>query len=404
VFLRLVEIWLPYGRSEIPARVAEEKLVDILKPESGSSLGEPVAEAEKLLQTNGEFQDATAKASRPIIVLGSCGSQQLTTVLTQAVLKALIHAQGSARILCTQDAIELDSGVLGDVTILKHTNKSTSTPLTDFHGTFTPNIDSEFVNSDLRILIGELRPHHFLEYSGLCDLVFPNLATDASLHCHLADRPGITLSDLHKERVEIAKSFQNLFALGLTLNAEMRPSTMVFGDIHDSLTTLNASVKELYSRPITKRADIVVIGVGGSPFDESLLEAIESLPAGLNALKKEGTLILAAECGKGHGDTEFYDWSSEHKEPRYLETRLRHKFNYNGFKASFLSRTLESHRICLVSTIPDYYVENVFRMKSATTVNAALHNAQRTQGSDSTITVIPNAGRVIPVQIEAAKQ
>jgi nickel-dependent lactate racemase len=178
---------------------------------------------------------------------------------------------------------------------------------------------------------------------------------------------------------------------------------MVFGDIDDSLTTLNASVKELYSTPITKRADIVVIGVGGSPFDESLLGAIDAFPAGLNALKKDGTLILAAECGKGHGDTEFYEWSSEHKEPRYLETRLRHKFNYNGFKASFLSRTQESHRVCLVSTIPDYYVENVFRMKSATTVNAALHNAQRAQGSDSTITVIPNAGRVIPVQIEAAK-
>jgi nickel-dependent lactate racemase len=403
VFVKLVEIWLPYGRSEIPVRVAEEKLVDILKPKSTSALAEPIAEAEKLLRTNEKFQDATIKASRPIIVLGSCGSQELATDLTLSVLKTLVHSQGSSRILCTEDAVEPDSGVLGDLTVLKHTSKSASTPFTDFQGTFTPDIDSEFVNSDLRILIGELRPHHFLEHSGLCDLVFPNLATDASLHCHLADRPGIALSDLHKERVEIAKSFPNLFALGLTLDAEMRPSTMVFGDIDDSLTTLNASVKELYSTPITKRADIVVIGVGGSPFDESLLGAIDAFPAGLNALKKDGTLILAAECGKGHGDTEFYEWSSEHKEPRYLETRLRHKFNYNGFKASFLSRTQESHRVCLVSTIPDYYVENVFRMKSATTVNAALHNAQRAQGSDSTITVIPNAGRVIPVQIEAAK-
>ena len=403
MFVKLVEIWLPYGRSEIPVRVAEEKLVDILKPKSTSALAEPIAEAEKLLRTNEKFQDATIKASRPIIVLGSCGSQELATDLTLSVLKTLVHSQGSSRILCTEDAVEPDSGVLGDLTVLKHTSKSASTPFTDFQGTFTPDIDSEFVNSDLRILIGELRPHHFLEHSGLCDLVFPNLATDASLHCHLADRPGIALSDLHKERVEIAKSFPNLFALGLTLDAEMRPSTMVFGDIDDSLTTLNASVKELYSTPITKRADIVVIGVGGSPFDESLLGAIDAFPAGLNALKKDGTLILAAECGKGHGDTEFYEWSSEHKEPRYLETRLRHKFNYNGFKASFLSRTQESHRVCLVSTIPDYYVENVFRMKSATTVNAALHNAQRAQGSDSTITVIPNAGRVIPVQIEAAK-
>jgi len=147
-----------------------------------------------------------------------------------------------------------------------------------------------------------------------------------------------------------------------------------------------------------------VIGAGGSHFDDSLLEAVETFPAGLNALKKGGTLIVAAECGKGHGDTEFYEWSSEHKEPRHLETRLRHRFNYNGFKAAFLSRTLEAHRVCLVSTIPDYYVENTFHMKSATTVNAALHNAQRMQGSESTITVIPNASRVVPKLLEPAKQ
>ena len=403
MLVRLVEIWLPYGRSDIPVRVAEEKLVDILKSESASTLGDPVAEAEKLLRTNEKFQDAVTKASRATIVLGSCGNQQLTTDLTQAVLKNLPHP-GTTTILCTREAIEPGSGAIGDVKVLKHTSKSASTPVTDFHGAFVPNIDSEFVNSDLRILIGELRPHHFLEYSGLCDLVFPYLAADASIYTHLAERPGITLGDLHKERVEIAKSFHDLFALGLTLNAEMRPSNMVFGGIDDSLTTLTASVKELYSRPITKRADIVVMGAGGSLFDESLLDAVEALPAGLNALKKEGTLILAAECSKGHGDTEFYEWSSEHKEPRHLETRLRHRFNYNGFKASFLSRTLEAHRICLVSTIPDYYVENVFRMKSAPTVNAALHNAQRTQGSDSTITVIPDAGRVIPTQIETTKQ
>jgi len=65
---------------------------------------------------------------------------------------------------------------------------------------------------------------------------------------------------------------------------------------------------------------------------------------------------------------------------------------------------LEAHRVCMVSTLPDYYVENVFRLKSATTVNAALHNAQRMQGSDSTITVIPDAARVIPMQIETSKQ
>ena len=153
--------------------------------------------------------------------------------------------------------------------------------------------------------------------------------------------------------------------------------------------------RRLLSRNVTKTADIVVMGVGGAPQDESLVQAVETFPVGVTALKRNGVLIIASECGKGHGDTEFYDWCAEKKEPHHLEARLRHHFNYNGYKAAFLRRLLDSHRVYLVSTIPDHYVENVFGMRAARTVNAALQTAQRTLGSDSSISVIPDASRVI---------
>jgi nickel-dependent lactate racemase len=75
---------------------------------------------------------------------------------------------------------------------------------------------------------------------------------------------------------------------------------------------------------------------------------------------------------------------------------LKRNFNYEGYKATFLLRTLEKHRLYLVSTIPDHYVENTFRMRPAVTVNSALQSVQRTLGSNSTISVIPNASRIIP--------
>jgi nickel-dependent lactate racemase len=151
---------------------------------------------------------------------------------------------------------------------------------------------------------------------------------------------------------------------------------------------------------VNQTADIVVMSVGGRPTDESLLRAVETFPAALPSLKRDGVIIVAAECPQGHGDTEFYDWCAERKEVRYLEARLRHSFNYNGFKAAFLSRTLESHRIYLVSTIPDHYVEGIFSMKAAATVNSALQTAQRTLGSDSTISVIPDASSIITTQAQ----
>ena len=400
-----MEIWLPYGRSEVPVRVPEERLIDILKPDKLGTQVEPVAEAQKLLEANELYKRIASEATRTCIVVGSCGSKQLAINLTETVLKQLPEkSRDATTILCTREAGELDAIAFAQAKVLRHTSKSPSAPVPGFQGDFAPKIDSAFLDANLRILIGELRPHHFLKYSGLCDLVFPGLAAKDSINAHLSDRAGLTLEALHIERIKIALAFQNLFALGVVLDAEMTPNPLVFGRIHECLPKLENAIERLYSKEVTRRAEIVIMGAGGAPFDESLRQAVEAFPAGLNALKRDGVLIVAGECGEGHGDGAFYDWSAERKEPRYLETRLRHRFSYDGYKAVFLARTLQTHRVYLVSTIPDYYVENVFGMKAARTVNAALQTAQRTRGSDSMISVIPNAVRVAPKLTDAGTQ
>ena len=395
---------MPYGRSEIPVRVPEERLIDIFKPEDANPLPDPIAESTKLLRSNETFLRKARDSSRVCVVLGSCGTERLTTDLTRAVLQCVNNAQSSATILCTEESAEPDGNSLDGKRVSRHTAQSETTECNPVKGGFKPQLNSEFVKADLRIVIGELRPHQFLRYAGLCDLVFPCLASEPSKRAHLCDGPSSTLDDLHTERLEIAKSFDNLFMLGLTLDAELRPTTVVFDEIERCLGALEPIVNERYSKQITKRADILVMSVGGTPFDATLARAVETFPGGIDVVKRDGVLVVAAECGEGHGGTQFYEWSAEHKEPRYLESRLRHRFSYDGFKASFLERILQTHRVYLVSTIPDHFVENVFGMRPAVTVNAALQTAQRAHGSDSTISVVPNASRVTPIQPETKTQ
>lgn len=399
-----MEIWLPYGRSEIPVRVPEERLVDVLKPDNAVPVPDPAAKATELLKSCEPFLNKAHDASRACIVLGSCGNAQMTLALAKAVLQFISNSQSSTTILCTEESIELDSAAVYGYRLVRHTSQSQTAECPPLHDRFTPQVNAEFANADLRVLIGELRPHQFLGYAGLCDLVFPYLGSDTSIRAHLAGGPASNPIDLHKERLEIASSFDNIFALGLVLEPELRASAVVFGTVQNTLASLEPIVSNSYSRDLTKRADILVMSAGGVPFDATLDRAVESFPVGLNALKRDGALIVAAECGQGHGGREFYEWCSEHKEPRYLESRLRHHFSYDGFKASFLGRALQSHRVYLVSTIPDHYVQNVFGMKSASTVNAALQSAQRVLGSESTISIIPNACRVAPKLLEVAKE
>lgn len=375
----------------------EERLIDIFNTQKPTSLPDPLAETKKLVDTNEHFQTQVKEAERICISIGPCGNTQLTVDLLRVLHETLVrNSHASCTILYTQGALELDSNLFPEMKIEHHHPQSSPTiPVENFNGVFSPQLNAEFLNADLKIIVGELKPHPFLQYSGLCDIVFPGLASESSALNHITQRTDFSVSDLHKERLQITASAGDIFALGTILDSEGSPLQVAFGSLPESMLTLEKGMQTASSRVVAKAADIVVISAGGMPQDELLLEAIEMFPVGIAALKRNGALIVAAECGKGHGDTEFYEWCAEKKEARHLETRLRHHFNYNGFKAAFLRRTLDTHRVYLVSTISDYYVENVFGMRAAPTVNAALQTAQRAIGSQSTISVIPDAGRVI---------
>jgi nickel-dependent lactate racemase len=400
----VVEIWLPYGASEVPARIPEERLVDIFTPKKSESHSEPAVEAAHLLKTNTELLDVARGAQRACVVLGACSNRQLASTLARTlveVLKANGLSANSITILRTKDSPELDQTVFSDVRIVVHDPvASTVVPMEDSKHDFSISLNSIFIEADFRILLGELKPHHFLGYSGLCDTVFPKLASRESAISQLSSRKQAELADLYTERVELAKSFENLFALGFVLDAELTPVKITLGGFEDCLRALAKATQDVCTRKVDRTAEILVMSAGGKPWDESLFAAVDALPVAMPALKRDGVLVFAAECPLGHGNKEFHQWCIEHKEPRYLEARLKHNFSYQGFKAAFLLRFLESHRIYLVSTIPDHYVQNVFGMRAAPTVNSALQTVQRSSGSDSTISVIPDPTRVLLTRVE----
>lgn len=402
----MVEIWLPYGSSEIPVRVPEERLVEILTPNKMSGSYDASAEFKRLVDSNRSLLEAARAARGICIVIGASSNGHLTSDIVKTLVETLTSAGAmltSITFLRTTDAPQLDQNPFGEVKVVNHDPSSANAlPLEGFKGDFVPLINSALASSDLKILIGELKPHHFLARSGLCDIVFPGLASRDSIRSHLAKKKGVTSLDLHKERLQITNAVKDLFAIGFVLDSDHSAVKVAFGTIHSCLEDLEEPLQTACTRTVNQTADIVIMSVGGKPMDESLSRAVETFPPALALLKRDGVMIVAAECPLGHGDTEFYDWSAERKEARYLEARLRHSFNYDGLKAAFLSRTLESHRIYLVSTIPDHYVEGIFGMKAAATVNSALQTAQRTLGSDSTISVIPDASSIITTQAQVA--
>ncbi|HXY82611.1 MAG TPA: lactate racemase domain-containing protein [Candidatus Saccharimonadales bacterium] len=395
----MVEVWLPYGTSEVAVRVPEETLIDILRPQTISYNTDPVADLKRLIGSNTDFQAIIKRGETVCVAVGRSRNKKLLEQLTLSLVQEL-NASGVSsdkiRLLLTPDSPLSETELGTEINVIRHSMKtSPTTQVSRIQSDFVPAINSILMDAPTRIIVGELHPNSALGFSGLSDIIFPELGSEASIQQEISGRKPMIPADLHKERLDIAYKLPHLYALGFVLNEDRSLARMAFESFQICVKNLEELLREYCTRTVEKLADIVIISAGGKPTDETLLRAVEYLPSALSILKRNGAIIVAAECSAGHGNTEFHAWSSEKKEARHLDARLRHAFNLNGWKAACLARAVQNHRVYLISTIPDHHVESAFGLKPAKTVNAALLSAQRALGNDSKISVIPDPTAII---------
>jgi len=155
-------------------------------------------------------------------------------------------------------------------------------------------------------------------------------------------------------------------------------------------------VDEMYRVPVDRRADIVVVSPGGYPADVNLFQAYKGVDSALEVVKRGGVIVLAAECSEGHGSQAFYDWMVKFRDLKAVEREIKRNFVLGGHKAYYLMKALQKAQIILVSAMPDYYAVNVFRLKTARTVNEALNEAFKIVGENAKVWVMPYGNYTLP--------
>jgi nickel-dependent lactate racemase len=162
-------------------------------------------------------------------------------------------------------------------------------------------------------------------------------------------------------------------------------------------------VDDVYRVAVDRRADIVVVSPGGYPADIDLYQAYKALDNALEAVKRSGTIILVAECPEGHGNQVFYDWMARLGDLNKVEREVRRHFELGGHKAYYLLKALKNHQIVLVSLLPDYYANGVFKLKTARAVNDALRETLKTAGSQAKVWAMPQGNFTLP-EVKSAEQ
>lgn len=412
----MVEIWLPYGSTEVCVRVPVNNMLDLIEPKKVCETQNPQEEMRNALK-NPLATSCLADIARPgakvTIVLKDSGVSTDRIVLSALMeeLKLSGVRENDIIVLVAHDPFKTASSdrVLSALNaetfkIIQHDPSGHGGIYMDKTSRGTKIfLNKMFAEADVKILAGPVEPHPVAGYSGGCELIMPGVARIDSINKvfqlglnekavmgNLRDNP------VHEEMVEAASLADVDFTVNIVRNDAFDLVKVFAGDFNKAFEEAITFAENIYKVPVENRADVVFVSPGGLVFDSTLQDAVACLYGALKVLRRRKNIALVAECSSGCGDKEFIEAMSKSADLKELRKDLKKKFSIPKLIAYKSMSILQEANILIVSAIPSYYISQISRMKIARTVNEAFRLFLDTVGSKGKFSFIPKGCLTIP--------
>ena len=424
----MVDVWLPYGKTDVCVRVPARNLLGSIEPIERQGAFDAKAEVERALKepigskrlseiAKPESKvaivvdDATRKAPSEAMLLPVLAELNAAGVKDESV--TVIFGCGTHRAVKPEEAkVLLGEEALKRVKTISHDCKAqdlvyVGTTKTSGNKVFLNRV---FAESEVKVLLGDVGFHYYAGYGGGRKSVMPAISGAETIQhnhamlLHANARTGVLEDNpIHQDMTEAARLAKVDFIVNVVENSKGEIVKAFAGDLEQAFLEAVKLVDEMYRIKVDRRADIVVVSAGGHPADVNLYQAYKALDNTLDVVKRGGVIILVAECPEGHGNQVFYDWMTRLGDLKNTEREIKHNFVLGGHKAYYLLKALQNHQVILVSSLPDYYASNVFKLKTARAVNDALTEALKITGSASRVWAMPQGSYTLP-EFKAAEE
>jgi nickel-dependent lactate racemase len=417
----MVDVWLPYAKTEVCARVPTRSFLGSIEPKEKPGVSDAAGEIKRVLRepigskalTNIVkpedevaivVDDATRPAPSYLMVPSILDELNIAGVKDEAI--TVIFGCGTHEAVTHEEAVKLlGEAVLNRVKVISHDSKAQDLVYigkTRRHGTKV-YLNRVFAHADVKILTGDVCFHYYAGYGGGRKSVLPGVSGEETtkhnhaMLLHQKAKTGILDGNpVHEDMVEATKLAKVDFTLNVVTNSEGEIVKAFAGDLEQVFNEGVKIVDEMYRVPVNRKADIVVVSPGGYPSDVNLFQAYKAVDNALKAVKRGGVIILVAECPEGHGNQVFYDWMVKFKDAKAVEKAIKRNFVVGGHKAYYLLKALQKVQVILVSSMPDYYATNIFKLKTARAVNDALNESFNIVGKKAKVWTMPYGNFTLP--------
>jgi nickel-dependent lactate racemase len=175
-------------------------------------------------------------------------------------------------------------------------------------------INTCYLDADLKILTGLIEPHFYAGYSGGRKAILPGISsfeTMKFMHSYeMINHPGVTNcllegNPFHEYGIRVCELARPDFILNVVINKKREIAGIFAGDYNHAHLAGCQMVSEHAMVPVDQRADMVITSGGGFPLDATFYQISKALICARNILKPGGTIVVACECREGLGNPEF---------------------------------------------------------------------------------------------------
>jgi lactate racemase len=177
-------------------------------------------------------------------------------------------------------------------------------------------VNAEYAQADLKIVIGQIDPHQFVGFTGGAKGAVIGCASARTIECNhgLMFEDGAMVGRLQGNPVrEDQNEAGRLAGVALAINVVTDPQKRVVGLwAGDPVSVLEQGAKvgaRVYGVEIHEQFDLAVASCGGHPKDICLYQAQKGLNLCSHAVKPGGGIALMAACEQGVGDDVYYDYA-----------------------------------------------------------------------------------------------
>jgi len=264
-------------------------------------------------------------------------------------------------------------------------------------------LNQHFVKADFKISLGDILPSLFTGATGGRMAVVPGVAGTKTIsrNLRLVARSNVAVFDVSTPACIDMLEACDMAGLNFILNSvedwKGTVAEVYSGSPTESWELGVSAAQSLANVALGQRYDIAVVSAGGFPSDGTLYSAVEALNAGFQATRRDGVIMLVAECSMGVGPDGFFNGVSRSGSESDLLLSVESGFEVGMERARYFLKVLESRSLLLCSRMRSSLVEENMRCIPVRDPEEGLEVAQELTTTRARIAAFVDGTRTNPL-------